>query len=86
MSIKNFCLMEGDVVSLEHIVRHQSSIYFWGSMNLLSQVATAEKEKKYGRGIIRQIIAADKGMHDAHSTFIICILFSLYIKYYCYSM
>lgn len=68
--LEDFRMSECDILSLDVVVKHQSVIYFWGSMNMLSQVTKNQKKEasnKIGKDVVRQVAAAVEGMHNAHS-------------------
>lgn len=60
-------LVEADIESVEHILKHQSIIHLWGSLSLLAQIADSGSQT--GRGNVRQVTAAERGMRDAFSEF-----------------
>ncbi|PRP87129.1 hypothetical protein PROFUN_01391 [Planoprotostelium fungivorum] len=68
-------LVEADIESVEHILKHQSIIYLWGSLSLLAQIADSRIQT--GRGNVRQVTAAERGMRDAYMACSTCPLIRL---------
>ncbi|PRP80494.1 hypothetical protein PROFUN_11716 [Planoprotostelium fungivorum] len=74
---KDLRFVESDFLSVEHILKHQSIVYTWGSMSLLSQIAKSSAKREWGRENTRQIAAAERGMKDAHMACPSCPLIRL---------